>query len=149
MERTGPTDLKVRADDGLPLGELKVLPHEEVEQGGRLGLRGAGAVVAALEDLVAQTAAQVGLPLEEGAGELTEKRREQVEPTGDGQKTHAGVQNLLDEESERGEDVTQRGGRLVDLEEEQVGVQHLLHQSVLSFVQQQLLLQHVTNHFTF
>lgn len=64
------TDLQVGADDGLPLGELKVFPHEEVEQRGRLRLGGAGAVVAALEDLVAQAAAQVRLALEEGAGEL-------------------------------------------------------------------------------
>lgn len=65
----------MRAHDGLALGELKVLPHEEVEQRRRLRLGGAGAVVAALEDLVAEAAAQVGLALEKRTGEL-EKERE-------------------------------------------------------------------------
>lgn len=64
------TDLQVGADDGLSLGELKVFPHEKVEQRRCLRLGGAGAVVAALEDLVAQAAAQVRLALEERAGEL-------------------------------------------------------------------------------
>lgn len=62
------------ADNGLSLGELKVLPHEKVEQCRRLRLGGAGPVVAALEDLVAQAAAQVCLALEEGAGELQTDR---------------------------------------------------------------------------
>lgn len=63
-------DLQVGADDGLSLGELKVFPHEKVKQCSRLCLGGAGPVVAALEDLVAQAATQVRLALEERAGEL-------------------------------------------------------------------------------
>lgn len=54
---------------------------------------------------------------------------------------HGGLtSNLLHEEPERGEDVPQGGGGLVDLKEQQVGVQHLLHQCVLPVVHQQLLL---------
>lgn len=48
--------------------------------------------------------------------------------------------DLLHKEPERCEDVPQGGGGLVDLKEQQVGVQHLLHQRVLSVVHQQLLL---------
>lgn len=48
--------------------------------------------------------------------------------------------DLLYKEPEWRKDVPQSGGWLVDLKEEQVGVQHLLHQNVLSFIQQQLLL---------
>lgn len=62
------------ADDGLSLGELEIFPHEKVEQRSRLGLRGAGPVVAALEDLMAQAATQVRLALEECAGELQRDR---------------------------------------------------------------------------
>ena len=42
---------------------------------------------------------------------------------------------LLDEESEGSEDVAQSGGGLVDLEEEEVGIQNLLHH-VLALVHQ-------------
>lgn len=38
------------------------------------------------------------------------------------------VLHLLYKEPECSEDVPERGGGLVDLEKEQVGVQHLLHQ---------------------
>ena len=68
----------MRPDYGLALGELEVLPHDEVEEGGGLSLGGAGAMVAALEDLVAETAAQVGLALEERTGELQQGREAQV-----------------------------------------------------------------------
>lgn len=60
----------MRADYRLSLCELKVFPHEKIEQSGCLRLGGAGAMVAALEDLVAQAATQVRLALEECAGEL-------------------------------------------------------------------------------
>lgn len=69
------------ADDGLSLGELKVFPHEKVEQRSRLRLCGAGPVVAALEDLVAKAATQVRLALEKGAGELRTDRGEAVRMT--------------------------------------------------------------------
>lgn len=48
--------------------------------------------------------------------------------------------DLLHKEPECCKDVSQGGGGLVDLKEEQVGVQHLLHQRVLSIIHQQLLL---------
>lgn len=67
-------DLQVGADDGLSLSELKVFPHEEVKQRSRLRLGGARPVVAALEDLMTQAAAQVRLALEERAGELRTDR---------------------------------------------------------------------------
>ena len=62
------------ADDGLSLGELKVFPHEEVEECGGLSLGGAGAVVTTLQDLVAQAATQVCFTLEESRGELDRER---------------------------------------------------------------------------
>lgn len=66
----GLTDLQVGAHYRFSLGKLKVLPHEKVEQGRRFRLGGARTMVAALEDFVAQTAAQVRFALEECAGEL-------------------------------------------------------------------------------
>lgn len=60
------------ADDGLSLCKLKVFPHDDVEQGSSFSLCGTGAVVAALEDLVAETSTEIGFSLEEGAGELQE-----------------------------------------------------------------------------
>lgn len=63
------------ADYRLALGKLKVFPHEKVQQGSCLRLGGAGTMVTALEDLIAQTAAQVCLTLEECTGELQEKMK--------------------------------------------------------------------------
>lgn len=137
------TDLQVGADDGLSLGELKVFPHEEVEQRRRLRLGGAGAVVAALEDLVAQAAAQVRLALEERAGELQTGGAAVRRTSRDVIRDCAFAfvpSDLLHKEPERCKDVPQGGGGLVDLKEQQVGVQHLLHQCVLSVVHHQLLL---------
>ena len=51
-----------------------------------------------------------------------------------------GAGHLLNEESQGGEDVSEGAGGLVDLEEEQVRVEHLLHQRVLPFLMPQLLL---------
>lgn len=63
-------DLQMGADYRLSLGKLKVFSHEKIEQGSCLRLGGAGTMVAALEDLIAQTATQVCLTLEECTGEL-------------------------------------------------------------------------------
>lgn len=41
------TNLEVRTDDTLALGELKILPHEEVKKGSGFGLRATGAMVTA------------------------------------------------------------------------------------------------------
>ena len=62
--------------------------------------------------------------------------------------THLGY--LLHKEPEGCKDVSQGGGGLVDLEEEEVGIQHLLHQHVLSLILQQLLLEthREERHFT-
>lgn len=48
--------------------------------------------------------------------------------------------HLLNKEPQGSEDVSERGGGLVDLKEEQVCVEHLLHQRVLALVMQKLLL---------
>lgn len=79
----GLTDLQVRAHYRFSLGKLKVLPHEKVEQGRCFRLGGARTMVAALEDFVAQTAAQVRFALEECAGELKNvtKRRQEIQIT--------------------------------------------------------------------
>lgn len=49
--------------------------------------------------------------------------------------------NLLNEEAQGGEDVSERAGGLVDLEEQQVRVKHFLHQRVLPIVVLQPFLQ--------
>lgn len=69
------TDLQMWADYRLALCELKVFPHEKVQQCSCLRLGGAGTMVTALEDLVAKTAAQVSLTLEECIGELEGETR--------------------------------------------------------------------------
>lgn len=64
------TDLQVWAHNRFSLGKLEILSHEKIKQGRCLRLGGARTMVAALEDFVTQTTAQVGFALEEGAGEL-------------------------------------------------------------------------------
>jgi hypothetical protein len=44
--------------------------------------------------------------------------------------------DLLYEEAQGSEDVSQGAGGLIDLKEEEVGVEHLLHQQVLTLVLQ-------------
>lgn len=66
----GLTDLQMRAHYRFPLGELEILSHEKIKQSRRFRLGAAGTMVAALEDFVTQTTAQIGFTLEEGAGEL-------------------------------------------------------------------------------
>ncbi len=75
------TDLQMWADYGLALGKLKVFPHEKIQQGSCLRLGGARTMVTALKDLVAQTATQVCLTLEERTGELQREMRPQVRKT--------------------------------------------------------------------
>jgi len=111
----GLTDLQMGADDGLALGELKVFSHEEIQQGGRLRLGGAGAMVAALEDFIAQAAAQVGLTLEERTGELHVERERGREREMKMNNTHVrkndfnlhswSSMDLLYKEPESGEDM--------------------------------------------
>ncbi len=65
----------MRADYRLALGKLKVFSHEKIQQGSCLRLGGAGTMVTALEDLIAQTATQVCLTLEERTGELQKETK--------------------------------------------------------------------------
>jgi len=48
--------------------------------------------------------------------------------------------NLLNEEAQGGEHVSEGAGGLVDLEEQQVRVKHFFHQGVLPFIVLQLFL---------
>lgn len=61
-------------DKGLAPGVVKVAFHEEVEEMGGVAADGAQLGVAALEDLVAQGGAHVGPAIEEGAGELEDRK---------------------------------------------------------------------------
>lgn len=102
-------------------------------------------MVAALEDLIAQTAAEVCLTLEECTGELQREMKTSAHAETNGRSLPSDLcarrmLDLLYKEPEPGEDMPESGGGLIDLKEEQVGVQHLLHQCILSLIQQQLLL---------
>lgn len=68
-------DLQMWADYRLALGKLKVFSHEKIEQSSCFRLGGAGTMVTALEDLIAQTATQVCLTLEERTGELQKEMK--------------------------------------------------------------------------
>lgn len=48
--------------------------------------------------------------------------------------------NLLNKKAQGSEDVSEGGGGLVDLEEQQVRVKHFFHQRVLPFIMLQLFL---------
>lgn len=62
--------LQVCAQEGLPLGVLVVVPHQQVEQRRRLGPQGAQLGHAALEHLAAQRLAQCHTALEQHRREL-------------------------------------------------------------------------------
>lgn len=62
------------AQEGLPLGELVVVPHEQVEQRRRLGPQGAQLGHAAFEHLAAQILAQRHTALKEHRRELEGQR---------------------------------------------------------------------------
>lgn len=62
--------LQVRAEEGLSLGVLVVVSHQQIEQGRRLGPQGRQLGDAALEHLAAQGLAQCHAALEEHGREL-------------------------------------------------------------------------------
>lgn len=66
-----PPYLQVRAQEGLSLGVLVVVSHQQVEQGRRLGPQRAQLGDAALEHLAAQSLAERHAALEQHRRELT------------------------------------------------------------------------------